>query len=70
MYKLNAMKPDGSTSFEQVFGNYVSMKQKESELRAQGMTTIITPMTQEQHLEYSEKLMSKVIGLSNQTVLN
>lgn len=70
MFKLNALSLDGTTKFEQVFHNYVSMKEKETELRAQGLIVSITPMTLDQHKIYSEDLLNKVIGLYSNSLLN
>jgi hypothetical protein len=70
MFKLNAVSLDGNTKFEQVFQNYVSMREKEKELQAQGLTTVCTPMTKEQHEKYSQELLNKVVGLYNNALLN
>lgn len=70
MYKLNALNPDGTIKFEQVFGNYVHMKQKQEEFIKEGLMTVITPMTLEQHLAHSEEILKKVTGLTIETLLN
>lgn len=70
MYKLNAFNPDGTVKFEQVFSNYVIMREKEKELIKEGYTTIITPMSKDDHNKYSEELLKKVIGLYGNSVLN
>lgn len=70
MYKLNALNPDGTMKFEQVFGNYVHMKEKQAEFIQQGLATVITPLTLEQHLSHSEELLKKVTGFTIETLLN
>lgn len=70
MFKLNAVSLDGNTKFEQVFQNYVSMREKEKELQKEGLTTVVTPMTKEQHEKYSQDLLAKVVGLYSNSTLN
>lgn len=70
MFKLNAMSADGAVKLEQVFSNYVSLKEKQKELIAMGLTTVITPMTHDDHLKYSEELLKQVVGLNVNVVLN
>lgn len=70
MFKLNAVNTDGTSKFEQVFHSYHTMIEKEKELRGQGLTTVITPMTEEQHKQYSEELLKKVVGLYGNSLLN
>ncbi len=70
MFKLNAFKADGSGSFEQVFSNYVDMREKEKELITLNMTTVVTPMSIDDHKKYSEELLKKVVGLYNNAILN
>lgn len=70
MFKLNALNPDGTTKFEQVYGNYHSMKDKQLELINEGYATVITPMSLEQHLAHSEELLKKVTGFTIDSLLN
>lgn len=73
MWKLNAKKlfmGEEKTEFEQIFSNYVEMKNKEKELRSDSMITLITPMTQKQVEEMSEKLLSKFVDLHKGSLLN
>lgn len=70
MFKLNAMNVDGSVRVEQIFSNYVTLKEKQKELIAMGLTTLITPMSKEEHLQYSEDILKSVLGLNVDVVLN
>lgn len=60
MFKLNAQNKNATIKFEQIFDNYELMREKEKELIATGLITIVTMLTKEQADKYPEAILEEL----------
>ena len=63
MWKLSGINELNRTEFEQIFSNYVELREKEKELYARGMSTMVETMTEDEVRDHSEKLLAKFAEL-------
>lgn len=70
MFKLSGSKELGNITFEQIFYTYGAMKEKQNELIALGMLTIVTPMNEDQLTKYKQDLLNKAVDLTKDSVIN